>query len=101
MSDNIKRLIFFLVIIGLVGTGLYRLSSLGKLPVHFNFPNFRMPGPIQSTSPNYQTGGQNTVVVSEEDAIIRSVEKASPSVVAIGVTQTVFNPFDPFTAPRE
>lgn len=39
-------------------------------------------------------------VVKEENAVISVVEKSSPSVVAIGVTRRVINPFDPFSLPR-
>lgn len=44
---------------------------------------------------------QNTqTIVKEENAIADVVEKASPSVVAIGVSRRVINPFDPFSAPQ-
>lgn len=39
-------------------------------------------------------------VVKEENAVISVVEKTSPSVVAIGVTRRVVNPFDPFAVPK-
>lgn len=40
-------------------------------------------------------------LVQEENAVISVVEKVSPSVVAIGVTRRVINPFDPFTLPKK
>ncbi|MBI2338555.1 trypsin-like peptidase domain-containing protein [Candidatus Daviesbacteria bacterium] len=43
---------------------------------------------------------ETRTVVSEENAVISVVEKVSPSVVAIGAAQRVFNPFDPFSVPR-
>lgn len=43
---------------------------------------------------------ETRTLVSEENAVISAVEKVSPSVVAIGATQKVFNPFDPFSSPR-
>lgn len=53
--------------------------------------NINLPKP-----PSFQT----RTVISEENAVISAVEKASSSVVAIGATQRVFNPFNPFAAPR-
>lgn len=49
--------------------------------------------------PKPQTTETRTVV-QEENAVISTVESVSPSVVAIGATQRIFNPFNPFTAPR-
>src|SRR3989344_3862682 len=46
------------------------------------------------------TSQETRTVVQEENAIISVVEKSSPSVVAIGITQQVINPFDPFSAPK-
>src|SRR5438034_913809 len=43
---------------------------------------------------------QTRTVVSEENAVISTVEKTSNSVVAIGVSQRVVNPFDPFSIPK-
>lgn len=43
---------------------------------------------------------ETRTVVSEENAVISVVEKTAPSVVAIGATQRVFDPFDPFSVPR-
>lgn len=42
---------------------------------------------------------QPQIVVQEENAVIDVTEKTSPSVVAIGVTRKVVNPFDPFSVP--
>lgn len=53
--------------------------------------NINLPKP-----PSFQT----RTVISEENAVISAVEKASSSVVAIGATQRVFNPFNPFAVPR-
>lgn len=39
-------------------------------------------------------------ILNEENAVIKVVEKTSPSVVAIGATRRVVNPFDPFSVPR-
>jgi serine protease Do len=43
---------------------------------------------------------ETRTIVQEENAIISTVEKSSSSVIAIGVTQRVVNPFDPFSPPR-
>lgn len=51
-------------------------------------------------SPNKLPGAQTQTVVQEENAVISVVEKTSPSVVAIGVTRRVINPFDPFSIPK-
>jgi len=47
-----------------------------------------------------QTTEEKRTVVQEENAIISVVDSASPSVVAIGVSQRVVNPFDPFSVPQ-
>jgi len=43
---------------------------------------------------------QTRTVVSEENAVISVVEKTSESVIAIGISQRVVNPFDPFAIPK-
>jgi len=43
---------------------------------------------------------ETRTIVQEENAIISVVDRTSPSVVAIGITQRVVNPFDPFAVPR-
>lgn len=43
---------------------------------------------------------ETRTIVQEENAIISVVEKVSPSVVALGVSRRVINPFDPFATPR-
>lgn len=50
--------------------------------------------------PKPQTQETRTIV-QEENAVISVVEKASASVVAIGVSRRVVNPFDPFSVPRK
>lgn len=74
------------VILGaVVGVGVFKASASGliKLPQGNTLP-------LTNLVPR---GG------SEENAITSVAEKASPSVVAIGVTQRVINPFDPFAMP--
>lgn len=43
---------------------------------------------------------ETRTIIQEENAIISAVESVSPSVVAIGATQKVFDPFDPFSIPK-
>lgn len=85
-----------LVVIGvllLLGVGLYRLSKQGRLP--FNIPNDVSLVGQQNKIQNNET----RVVVSEETAVISAVEKASPSVVAIGLNSRLPNTRNPFSTP--
>ncbi len=56
-------------------------------------PGLNIKLPVQSNS-------ETRTIVQEENAVISVVDKTSPSVVAIGATQKVFNPFDPFSVPK-
>ncbi|MBI2022554.1 trypsin-like peptidase domain-containing protein [Candidatus Daviesbacteria bacterium] len=87
MNEKLKILIVFLLFGVLAGIVAFRLAATGKLPV-----NLKSPPPLE----NIQTNR----VVKEENAVISTVEKTSPSVVAIGITQRIVNPFDPFSLPR-
>lgn len=71
--------------------GILVLIILNKSQVEDFFRNLK---PVQPPSQQTRT------VVEEENAVISAVEKVSPSVVAIGVTRRVVNPFDPFSVPR-
>src|SRR5687768_4477399 len=87
---NIPRssTLFIAVIIGaLVGVGVFQAAARGLLPLKTDLPKVELPSVTQQ-------------VVEEESAVIDVVEKTSPSVVAIGATQTVYSPFDPFSVPR-
>lgn len=88
MSDRVRQY-FFIILVGLI-TGLlaFKLAAEGKLPIKLNL----------STS---VVNNQTRTIVQEEGAVISVVEKASPSVVAIGVTQRTINPFDPFALPKQ
>lgn len=88
MIQTLRRIIVFTAIIILLGLLFNKLQSQGKLP-NFSF----QPGKIIENN-------QTRTVVKEENAIIDTVEKTSPSVVAIGVTQRLINPFDPYSLPR-
>lgn len=89
MSDRLKQLSLIAALGVLVGVATFRLASQGKLPLGNN----------QASQPPL-TNTERRTIVQEENAIISTVEKTSPSVVAIGVTQRVINPFDPFSLPR-
>lgn len=61
---------------------------------------FKFPAPQTITIPS----GENVRVVTEESVVIDVVDKVSPSVVTVGITQTKrigdileFNPLDPFS----
>jgi serine protease Do len=91
MTNRARPLILGILIVGLLGIGLYRLIVMGRLP--WKFDNNRVAGQITTNS-------QTRTVVQEENAIISASEKSSPSVIAIGVTQRIVNPFDPFSLPK-
>lgn len=89
MSDSVKRLIVGVLVVGLLGFGFMRLVQTGKLSMDFApFPQ------VKNTTEETRT------LVKEENAVIETVENSSPSVVAIGVTQRVVNPFNPNELPR-
>jgi len=72
--------------LGLIAiAALYQAKTNGFLP-----KELEAPLPSQETR----------TIIQEENAVITVVEKTSDSVVAIGVTQRVVNPFDPFSLPR-
>lgn len=70
----------------LVAAGLYQAQINGWLKGNFKLPE------VETT--------ETRTVVQEENAIISVVDKSSPSVVAIGVSRRVINPFDPFSSLR-
>lgn len=80
--------ILIVVALGVVAaTFLYQAKNKGFLP------QFQTPAisPIQEIR----------TIVQEENAVITVVEKTSASVVAIGVSRRVVNPFDPFSIPKK
>lgn len=56
--------------------------------------------PKLETKPPLPPSQETRTVIQEENAIISAVENASPSVVAIGVTRRVVDPFNPFSLPK-
>lgn len=78
------------MVVGLLGYIFYALISTGKLAIDFSpFPKIEN-----------KTTQETRTLVKEENAVIDTVEQSSPSVVAIGITQRVINPFDPEALPR-
>lgn len=81
--------ILALVLGALSGIGFYQLSSQGYLKFNTGSSPFDVL-PQQKTQ----------TILNEENAVISVVDKSSPSVVAIGSTRRVVNPFDPFAIPK-
>lgn len=54
----------------------------------------------QTKTPLSKPVEETKTIIKEENAVISVVEKTSSSVVAIGVTRRVVNPFDPFSIPK-
>ncbi len=71
----------------LVAVGLYQAQVRGLLPSNVPLPKTNL--------------GQTQTVVQEENAIIDVTEKSSPSVIAIGISRRVINPFDPYAVPKK
>ncbi len=87
-KPNITGFILAVSLGVIVAVVFYQFQSRGLVP----FVNFSLPkGPIIETK----------VIVSEESAVILAVDRVSPSVVAIGISKSVINPFDPFAPPTK
>lgn len=86
--ERVRQLITILVLGGLAGLTIFRLAAEGKIPLKIDSKSITKPLSVQSRT-----------VVQEENAIIDTVDKTSPSVVAIGVNQQTFNPFNPQASP--
>ncbi len=86
--------ILIMAVVLVIGTNVYQVASSGRLKLPFVLPelntNFTPKPPVEQ---------KTQTVLKEENVIIDVVDKASPSVVAIGATRRVFNPFDPFSTP--
>lgn len=85
--NSTRRLVIFLIVLFILGVIFNKLKEDGKLP-NLSFST-------ESITQNSQT----RTVVTEENAVIDAVDKTSPSVIAIGITQRVINPFDPYSLP--
>lgn len=89
MDERFRRLVIVLVIVILSAFGVQKLAEQGKL----NFDILKSPSPSILNN-------ETRTIVEEENAIISVVDKASPSVIAIGVTQRLVNPFNPLALPK-
>lgn len=83
---NISGLLMMVALGVLVAVGLYQAQIRGLIPSQVQLPK----------PPNQEV----RTIIQEENAVIAVSEEASPSVVAIGVTRRVINPFDPFSIPK-
>ncbi len=87
MKPNLSAILIAIALGVLMAVGLYQAQIRGLIPSN----NVSLPKtPLQET----------VKLVSEENAVISVVEATSPSVVAIGVSRRVINPFDPFSLPK-
>jgi len=100
---NVKRILLILAAVVLITGGV--LQS-GLIRTKSTFLNRFLPFPGQTTAP--LPGSERVRVVDEESVITDVVDRASPSVVTVGITQTrtlgnifQFDPFDPFTPFRQ
>ncbi|MDO8498761.1 MAG: trypsin-like peptidase domain-containing protein [bacterium] len=87
LTPNLSTLLIVIILGALSGVGFYQASSRGLIPFRNGLPEIKLQQKTQT-------------VVDEESATISVAEKASPSVVAIGGTAKVVNPFNPFSAPQ-
>ncbi len=86
--SKIRSLLYILIFISLgVIAGVSITRSGGTIVLNGRNLSF--------SSPSLQQNTVNRNVVREESAVIDVVKKVGPSVVSIGVSQRVFNPFDP------
>lgn len=85
---NIKAIIVAVTLGVLAAIGIYQAQSRGLIPRI----NLKVPETV-----NFET----RTVISEENAVISAVEGTSSSVVAIGISKRVYDPFDPFSVPRK
>lgn len=87
---KLSTLIAVAILGAFVGIGLYQLGTKGYLPF-IKLPQLEQP---------FLTEQKTQTILNEENAVVGVVEKSSQSVVAIGTTRKVFNPFDPFSVPK-
>ncbi len=85
-KPNLTGLLISVALGTVVAVGLYQAQIRGLIPSNIAVP--------KGSELKTQT------IVHEENAFINVAEKTSPSVVAIGISRRVVNPFDPFAIPR-
>lgn len=88
MNESFKKLLAAILVVGLLGFVFFKLVQTGKVKLNFT--------PL----PKVQNIEETRTLIKEENAVIETVENSSPSVVAIGITQRVINPFDPQALPK-
>lgn len=84
---NVAGILVAVILGVIVAIGIYQAQVNGLIPAKL----FELPKVIPV---------ETQKIVSEENAITAAVEKTSGSVVAIGSTQQIVNPFDPFAVPQ-
>lgn len=97
METGRPKLNFSLILI-MIAVGLIAAAAFYQAQVKGLIPSKGLFSPQKSATTN-----QTQTVVQEENAVISVVDKVSPSVVAIGVSQrasSLQNPFNPFSRPR-
>ena len=88
MRPNISGLLIAVALGILIAVGLYQAQIRGLIPI-LNLSSSKVPKLETRT------------IISEENAVVSAVDKTSPSVVAIGISQKIINPFDPFAQPTK
>ncbi len=89
MNKSFRALVVTAFIILIFGLVVYQLWQSGQLDFNAQIPANKI---LQVT--------EKRTILNQEDAVVSTVEKFSPSVIAIGVTQRIFNPFDPNSLPK-
>lgn len=79
------------IAIGLVLAAIFYQAQSRNL---LRLPEFKWPNKTLVQTNEIRT------VLKEESTVIDVVEKTSPSVVAIGVSRRIVNPFDPYSLPK-
>lgn len=86
---------FLLLLVGLI----VALAVAQKFNISLKFPDL--------SKQTYPTPGTETVIIDEEQAVIKAIDSALPSVVTVSINTTVttggrleFSPFDFFNIPR-
>lgn len=87
-KPNIRGIVLAIALGVLVAVGLYQAQIRGLIP---SAPNLSLPKPESL---------ETRTILNEENTVISAVEKTSDSVVAIGISRRVVNPFDPFAIPK-
>lgn len=85
---NISGILIAIALGVLVAVLVYQAQVRGLIPGN----NIQLPKVLNQ---------ETRTIIDEENAVISVVEESSPSVVAIGVSRRVFNPFDPFSIPKK